>query len=518
MTKRRRASGPRSRTGCSTCRIRHVKCDEQKPECYQCKRTGRKCDGYSESRPGNNHQPVVPSKPMMTVDHRMVLRPGTQKERHYLYFFSSQTARALSGVFESDLWMRHLPQLSECEPVVRHATAAVSAAHERALVLQRNPSSTADRRAANDRFIIFHYNEAIRHLRTYLVSQNPRIDLLVITCFLFVCLEMLNGNHKQSLDHLEAGLKIVQSVIGRLQPLGSKLNATYHELWKLSLRLNIQLAMNGRPMVALDIKPTYPEVKRSDGRPVWSDIYWAQHALYKLMNKTLMFIRSAGHERTDRTHLMPQQSELRKEFQTWRSALENYANEAENSRKGDRRGLFFLRSLYLVSWIWTETCLARQETVFDNYNSAFAELVHCAGQVIDLDDATDRKSTNCAPDIFTLETRIVTGLYYTAIRCRDPIIRREAIRQMNRCTKQEGLWNKHIIVKIAQLVMELEEANMSSLDVQERVPVDRDRIYETVISCTQAENLRSTRQVILLSKPNGPDGAWLTRVRFVDWE
>ncbi|PYH67875.1 Zn(II)2Cys6 transcription factor [Aspergillus vadensis CBS 113365] len=517
MVKRRRASGPRSRTGCLTCRIRHVKCDEQKPECYQCKRTGRKCDGYSESRPGNKHQPVASSKPMMTVDHRMVLRPGTQKERHYLYFFCSQTARALSGVFESDLWMRHLPQLSECEPVVRHATAAVSAAHERALVLQRNPLSPAERRAANDRFIIFHYNEAIRHLRTYLVLQNPRIDLLVITCFLFVCLEMLNGNHQQALDHLEAGLKIVQSVIGKLQPLGSKLGGTYLELWKLSLRLNVQLAMNGRPMVTLDIKPTYPQVKCSDGRPVWSDPYWAQHALYKLMNKTLMFVRSAGYERTDRTHLKPQQEELRKDYKTWERALESYTKDAENSRKDNRRELLLLRTLYLVSWIWTETCLARQETIFDEYNSAFAELVRCAGQLIDIDNVTERKSTKCAPDIFTFEIRIVTGLYYTAVRCRDPIIRREAIRQMSRCTKQEGLWDQRIIVKIAQLVVDLEEANLSSLDVQERVPEDRDRIYETVPSCTQPDDLRCTRQVVLLSKPNGPDGAWLTRVRFVEW-
>ncbi|KAG5418834.1 hypothetical protein I9W82_003552 [Candida metapsilosis] len=36
----------RVRTGCWTCKKRHRKCDEAKPECNNCKNTGRKCEGY----------------------------------------------------------------------------------------------------------------------------------------------------------------------------------------------------------------------------------------------------------------------------------------------------------------------------------------------------------------------------------------------------------------------------------------------------------------------------------------
>ena len=45
-TKRSRASKPKVRTGCLTCKIRRVKCDEGKPACQKCTSTGRKCDGY----------------------------------------------------------------------------------------------------------------------------------------------------------------------------------------------------------------------------------------------------------------------------------------------------------------------------------------------------------------------------------------------------------------------------------------------------------------------------------------
>lgn len=37
----------RAATGCLTCRIRKVKCDEAKPSCTKCISTGRTCDGYS---------------------------------------------------------------------------------------------------------------------------------------------------------------------------------------------------------------------------------------------------------------------------------------------------------------------------------------------------------------------------------------------------------------------------------------------------------------------------------------
>lgn len=33
--------------GCLTCRMRKVKCDEQRPSCQRCLSTGRTCDGYT---------------------------------------------------------------------------------------------------------------------------------------------------------------------------------------------------------------------------------------------------------------------------------------------------------------------------------------------------------------------------------------------------------------------------------------------------------------------------------------
>lgn len=46
--KRVRRFAPKTRSGCRTCKSRHVRCDEQKPICQTCKRIGIRCLGYNE--------------------------------------------------------------------------------------------------------------------------------------------------------------------------------------------------------------------------------------------------------------------------------------------------------------------------------------------------------------------------------------------------------------------------------------------------------------------------------------
>ncbi|GAC98257.1 potential fungal zinc cluster transcription factor [Pseudozyma hubeiensis SY62] len=45
----------RSRSGCSTCRTRKVKCDEARPHCHRCVEDGRKCQGYIQQKHSDSH-------------------------------------------------------------------------------------------------------------------------------------------------------------------------------------------------------------------------------------------------------------------------------------------------------------------------------------------------------------------------------------------------------------------------------------------------------------------------------
>ncbi|KAH7377490.1 hypothetical protein BKA64DRAFT_648969 [Cadophora sp. MPI-SDFR-AT-0126] len=46
VKKQKRASRPKVKTGCNNCKNRRVKCDETRPQCLKCVRSGRQCEGY----------------------------------------------------------------------------------------------------------------------------------------------------------------------------------------------------------------------------------------------------------------------------------------------------------------------------------------------------------------------------------------------------------------------------------------------------------------------------------------
>ncbi|KAF6801094.1 C6 zinc finger domain containing protein [Colletotrichum sojae] len=61
-SKTRAGLTPRSRSGCVTCKAKHLKCDETRPVCQQCSRKGIKCGGYAQGlRWSFKHQPALQS-------------------------------------------------------------------------------------------------------------------------------------------------------------------------------------------------------------------------------------------------------------------------------------------------------------------------------------------------------------------------------------------------------------------------------------------------------------------------
>ncbi|KAL6912901.1 hypothetical protein ACHAPO_007595 [Fusarium lateritium] len=58
ISKPKNGLNPRSRSGCTTCKAKHTKCDETRPECLRCVHKGVKCGGYwKEFKWSFKHQP-----------------------------------------------------------------------------------------------------------------------------------------------------------------------------------------------------------------------------------------------------------------------------------------------------------------------------------------------------------------------------------------------------------------------------------------------------------------------------
>ena len=65
---------------------------------------------------------------------------------------------------------------------------------------------------------------------------------------------------------------------------------------------------------------------------------------------------------------------------------------------------------------------------------------------------------------FSFSPGIVSPLYVTISRCRDPAVRRKALLLMQRCKRREGLWDSALAARLGERVIEIEEFRARELN------------------------------------------------------
>ncbi|KAJ4211070.1 hypothetical protein NW759_012825 [Fusarium solani] len=226
MGHRKRAFHPRKRTGCITCKIRRVRCDEQKPSCNRCLSTGRKCDGYTDnstelpSAPTSTHlsfsETQIPRR-NATIPMSLGLplpRRNDQELRSYR-FFLDVTASEFAGVFDADFWLTDIPRTCHSDPAIWHAVVSLGAAHQG--YLASRGSARAD---PTSPFAVFQYNQAVKHLihlpSSRTVPEERWRALIASVLFTYLC--SIQGLHSQSGVHLSAA----KSLLRELQNFNSR--------------------------------------------------------------------------------------------------------------------------------------------------------------------------------------------------------------------------------------------------------------------------------------------------------
>ncbi|KAI1461585.1 hypothetical protein F4805DRAFT_453471 [Annulohypoxylon moriforme] len=197
-----------------------------------------------------------------------ILRPlaadieGTEQERQYFHRFR-RAAEAGLAMHASSLgagfWRRLVPLVGQSDPAVRHALIALGAAHESAQLQQERArthpmtatsSSTTtitrskspeqqqqrqryqqqqqkssyistpppeDNSACIDQlelFMIQQYNLSIYHLQQHVQPGSPpeSVEITLICCLVFVCIETSRGNEAAALAHVANGLQIIKAL------------------------------------------------------------------------------------------------------------------------------------------------------------------------------------------------------------------------------------------------------------------------------------------------------------------
>ncbi|KAF2500255.1 hypothetical protein BU16DRAFT_578253 [Lophium mytilinum] len=219
----------RVKTGCTTCRIRRVKCDETKPACLRCTKTGRKCEGYTDAALTRKSSPAaaaayrnssffsVPtgaSGPKVRISRSPspTLFDSPAENRSFAYF-KAHTLTQWTEFFDSELWSQEILRMMFYEPAIKHGVLALSTMHE---IYNANSRTLT---ASPGDYGFKQYMSAVTHSNRLLEAYQKgetSVETVLLACIIFICYESMVGNYTSMNMHLRNGLQILDQHRHRL--------------------------------------------------------------------------------------------------------------------------------------------------------------------------------------------------------------------------------------------------------------------------------------------------------------
>ncbi|OLN81404.1 putative transcriptional regulatory protein C15D4.02-like protein 2 [Colletotrichum chlorophyti] len=226
-----RASRPKVRTGCITCkyvkstgldaeyrsfrikdlqppRRRRVKCDETKPACQNCMKRRISCEGYMPGGKMDVSQKQVArlyqssSSPLSVEPSYQGLVFTTQLQKDFFDHWLSFAKDALT--FPSELINMVIPQIAHSDAAVKNAAFAIGATAFGNSTREQRLKGQSPYHAES----LEYYTRALQ-----LTMQSPAteetIPRILMTCLMFVMLEALKGDRKATLTHLNHGVNVL---------------------------------------------------------------------------------------------------------------------------------------------------------------------------------------------------------------------------------------------------------------------------------------------------------------------
>ncbi|TGO80171.1 hypothetical protein BELL_0013g00220 [Botrytis elliptica] len=519
---RKKAWRPKSKTGCLTCRIRRVKCGEERPGCLRCTKTGRKCDGYdpdhpeisssppsrrgSEASSSNTAQtdsPIMSSTPSIVEMSSPVIE-WDEEERRSFNFFIAKTAPELAGSFESKFWASLILQRCHSDPPIRHAVIALGALNESFKfgdIKLLEAGAIAD---PKQRFALLQNIKAIRYLTGHPShgSHRQSSEVILISCLLFICFEAMQGNYQAAFAHLNSGLKILSDWMeingqNSLAHSEASVNREFirSEIVPLFGALNTQ-AIRILPANFVQWEMTSGSTKfdftaqSSIPDPI-SSLNEAKHHLQNQTHAILVYHQNAtqhyspeisNNDKTLRSGGLNAMVEERRDrimqLEQWSRVFNNFAHAAgQTMNTTDLRASISLKIHYVANKLILETAQFETELNYDCYMDEFELMTSLAESL--LKSYGDSRLENGR--VFSFDTAIIPPLLCVACKCRDPSLRRRAHALLVSSFKREGGWDSDLASSIGRWTIDKEEKDLENISRAEEV-VESSRIVVTEIT------------------------------------
>ncbi|KKK20328.1 hypothetical protein AOCH_002257 [Aspergillus ochraceoroseus] len=478
MIQKGRIGSLKSRTGCKTCKIRRVKCGEEKPRCLRCASTGRQCDYATVNLSLSRGQPPRVHRGLSTVS------PVHRERRAFEYYFF-HAAPSLSDALDLGFWRGTVLQICGHEPAVWDAIAALSTFYE-------HPPSSRNHRDA-----LTWYTRSLRKIQQQIQRGIADLTVVLVSCVLFMCIESLQGNIKAALALYHQGAQLMNGA-----------SADTRETSLLKATLAPVFVRVGTLVTIFDgvapLPDRLPSPRTLESR--FSSLPDARITLYSLVTDWKIFDCDSVvvHQQKSTTFISP---DTLRRLQTRQQALEGgllawhrrfcgmdavvqynkssslMSEDAAAIHAGSPSGIIaILLMTYLSALILTRTALTPAETVYDAHETDFAKILAHAPAAL----ASTAVDNGYQPP-FVFDMGIGLPLFITILKCRSPTIRRQALRLLGQAPAIQGMYICHSAAGLLALVVAIEERGPSCsqedlsvaslLERVGRVPRDGERIF-----------------------------------------
>jgi hypothetical protein len=451
-------------------RIRRVKCDEAKPSCLRCTSTGRKCDGYEVDTV--RARDLKPEMRLHASKSTISQAPGSlaaDYELRALQHFRTRTGPALSASFDCDFWNTVVLQVSVTQDPVRSAIIALSCLHE-SFEETRGNVDLVRHVDSNHVLALQQYNKAVYQTAQMLNLQDTTsCRVALISCLLFICLELIQDNYTISINHLIGGLRMLLYCERAAISLSSQpsLSLLHENLKKFFGRIVVQTMFMGD--THFDVR-VIPKHSQADNPTSFASVTEARDVLDTVFLSVYPFLHLVKGE-PDHNNGKIYQKTLLNRLQAWYHLFRELETKSQGKLTAkDITGIRLLEIHYTCLSIMIDTSLDPSQYFLETPASVFLQIVTLVENLLDQQTKSSSPFDNAPPfrlPHYSFDLGVIGPLFYIAVKCWNSVLRKKVISllQHPKIPHREGIWTAPMTVTMAQRIIDVEEEVIRSASV-----------------------------------------------------
>lgn len=346
---------------------------------------------------------------------------------------------------------------------MKHAVLALAAMHSG--MLDRDNDEHASRQ--HMLYAKEQYTVALGEARQLVSNAAPaQIHRVLIVCLFFVAWEGVRGDYLASQRHMDSGRALAARFHHQLCEKVS-LSRIVHEIMQVLARMDlsaISFSDDSAPYRSSPHTGTEPEL-------VMDTFSSIQDANAHLMEITRWLLRLGseiipGMDEAEESQRQRKVDKYSRHLEAWAVHWETWYAAHESS--SDSMSILNVQLWYACAKALAETGFRGAETRYDMATDRFRDVVDFSEK---LSSAIFQASAGAIS--LSLDLGYLIPTFFVATRCRDPRLRRRALRVLQAYPRHEGAWQSGPAAVIAQRWMAVEEGGLGDVQDAAQIPERR---------------------------------------------